>query len=242
MIRLMLKTIVDNSLVKIYRYLRLASDHEAGIYKHNLHSLLWERATAESVDYVEQYVADVLVFQSREQLFDYCVYLLRKADGKVCLEFGVFKGESINYLSERLPEVNFYGFDSFKGLAEDWTGHHLRQGHFDLRGAMPRVNANVELVEGWFEESVPAFLKSHSDLRTVALVHIDGDTYAAARAVFENIGTLVKPGLLILFDEYLGYPNWRHGEYLAWQQFCAAQDVQFRYRAFSNRQALVEII
>ena len=36
------------------------------------------------------------------------------------LEFGVWKGESINFLSSFLNKGEIYGFDSFKGLREDW--------------------------------------------------------------------------------------------------------------------------
>ena len=51
------------------------------------------------------------------------------------LEFGVWKGESINFLSSFLNKGEIYGFDSFKGLREDWLGGYINhsKGKYDLK-------------------------------------------------------------------------------------------------------------
>ena len=41
---------------------------------------------------------------------------------KTYMEFGVFSGSSINFLSKHLYNKEIYGFDSFEGLKEDWIG------------------------------------------------------------------------------------------------------------------------
>lgn len=51
---------------------------------------------------------------------------------------------------------------------------------------------------------------------------------------------LVK-GSIVVFDEYYGYPNWRFGEFRAWQEVCADKGLRYRYIAFSDMQVAVEI-
>jgi hypothetical protein len=52
----------------------------------------------------------------------------------------------------------------------------------------------------------------------------------------------LKPGVLVLFDDYLAYPNWKNGEFLAWQEFCSQNSIKYRYLGFATEQALIEII
>ncbi|MCD8493946.1 MAG: hypothetical protein LRY39_00675 [Alphaproteobacteria bacterium] len=131
-----LKDMVTYPLSKIVSYTKTHMRDERGGYKLNIHYVLWERATIQSADYVEKHLSDVLVFAHKKRIWNYAVQQLkdRKADGK-CLEFGVYKGESINYFSHRLPQLSFFGFDSFEGLAEDWVGHQPRKAHSTCREA-----------------------------------------------------------------------------------------------------------
>jgi hypothetical protein len=234
---------VTYPLSKIVSYTKTHMRDERGGYKLNIHYVLWERATLESADYIQKHLADVLVFAHKKKLWDYAIQLLSdsKADG-TCMEFGVYKGQSINYFSRKLPNLSFYGFDSFEGLAEDWKGHQAKKGTFDLKGKLPEVNTNVELIKGWFDQTLPKFIKSTLKKGKVSFLHIDGDTYEAAAIVFDQMKAYIKPGTLILFDEYVGYPNWQKGEYLAWQEFAKAAKIKYRYKGFSVQQALIEIL
>ena len=114
----------------------------------------------------------------------------------------MYRGKSINYFSKRRPKNNFFGFDSFEGLSKDWPGHHAQNGAFNLGGALPNVSSNVTLVKGWFDETISGFL-SKTPLVDLVLVHIDGDTYESAKIVLNELRGHLKPGVLILFDEYL---------------------------------------
>jgi hypothetical protein len=49
------------------------------------------------------------------------------------------------------------------------------------------------------------------------------------------------PGTLLLFDEYIGYPGWEHGEYKAFKEFVEKEGRSYEYLAFSHLQALVRI-
>ena len=124
----------------------------------SLHHELWVRAVRESADFVENYLTEALVFEEIEQIWDFAIQKIKEdyspggGDGKggICLEFGVFKGHSINYFSSRLNQLEFHGFDSFEGLREDWLGHMLQKGTFDLKGKIPSVNKNVIIYKGFF--------------------------------------------------------------------------------------------
>ena len=81
-------------------------------------------------------------------------------DGLIC-EFGVFMGRSINHIASCVPEKTVYGFDSFDGLPEDWYGSKLSKGAYSLK-KIPKVNKNVILIIGLFQETLESFLKQHN--------------------------------------------------------------------------------
>ena len=52
-----------------------------------------------------------------------------------------------------------HGFDSFRGLPEDWAGRDgMKKGTFDVNGRKPTVPDNVVLHPGWFNETLPKFI------------------------------------------------------------------------------------
>lgn len=210
--------------------------------KRNLHNILWERAIVQSADFVESHLGNVLIFEDKAKMWNYAAKILNEdeKDG-VCMEFGVAGGTSINWISNLLPNYLFIGFDSFVGLKEDWVGHHATKGAFSQNGVLPKVNENVVLVKGWFDETLPKYIDENG-IVNLRFIHIDGDTYEAAVAVFSELGDYLKPGIFVLFDELLGYPNWQNGEYKALHEAKSKYGFNFRYRAFSGEQALIEII
>lgn len=118
----------------------------------------------------------------------------------------------------------------------------MPKGTFDLGGIAPLVPENVEIVKGWVEESLEKYLTSN-DLGTIALVHMDLDTFTPTKFVLSTIAPYLRRGSLILFDEYLGYPGWEIGEHKALIQ----SGLEVRYLAFSTgpsqvNQALVEVV
>ena len=72
---------------------------------------------------------------------------------------------------------------------------------------------------------------------------MDCDTYESTKQVL-NILTSKKlnPGTLILFDEYLSYVGWKHGEFKAWQEFVEENKINYKYEMFGERQALIKIL
>jgi hypothetical protein len=191
-----------------------------------------ERRTAgECADYVESRMPRALQFGDRRDLWDHAVRVSGR--GGLFAEFGVWKGRSINHIAGRIRPSVIYGFDSFEGLQEDWAGWTEAKGAFDLKGKPPRVEPNVRLVTGRFEETLPGFLSGNP--LAFSFVHIDCDTHEAAKTVLGLIGPRIQVGTVLVFDEYFGYRGWRIGEYAAWQDFVREHRVTYEYLAFSTQ-------
>ena len=209
-------------------------------YKTNLVFLYEERLMESSVDYAVKNFRHCLYFKVPPQLWDYTIEKIRDLSNEgLYLEFGVWQGYSINHFSSRLANKTFYGFDSFEGLKEDWKGFSLAKGHFSTGGRLPPVQPNVKLIKGWFDETLPGFLMEKKG--NVSFVHVDCDTYESTKFVLEALRPRIFPGTYILFDEYIGYPNWEIGEYKAFQEFIADTGLKYRYIAFCFKQVLLII-
>jgi hypothetical protein len=193
----------------------------------------------EAATFEREHLMEAAYFKARHQLFAYA--LSKIPETGLLLEFGVYKGDSINRLAGLIPQRKWYGFDSFKGLPEAWTPG-ARAGAFDVQGRLPPVRRNVTLISGFFESSLPPFVAQHSGEK-VAFVHIDCDLYSATRTVFEMIGDALMPDCIIVFDEYFNYPDWKNGEYKAFVEYIAKSGRTFDYLAYvrHDRQVAVRL-
>ena len=88
------------------------------------------------------------------------------------------------------------------------------------------------LVVGWFDETLPGFLGQHEG--PVDFLHVDCDLYSSTVTVLEHVGPRLRPGSVVVFDEYFNYPGWQGGEHLAWQEYCARHQLSFSYEAYSR--------
>lgn len=196
----------------------------------SLNAELSRRTAAEAAEYIMKNMDLALSFDEPSKLMHFAMGKAERPG--LVMEFGVYKGESINQISAFFEDRTVFGFDSFEGLKEDWRGHHNTvAGTFDLGGVTPEVNSNVRLVKGWFDQSLPGFLSKHADI-PIAFMHIDSDTYEAAETILESTGKRLLPGTVIVFDEYLNYRGWRNGEFKAWQEFCARSITKYEYLGF----------
>jgi predicted O-methyltransferase YrrM len=203
--------------------------------------VLWFRAVEDSADYAEEFMRDTLIFhdESKASMYYYALRNLR-LKGLVA-EFGVFEGYSINLVAKKLSNQTIYGFDSFEGLPEDWTGASLSKGTFGRDGVMPEVLPNVTLIKGLFNETVEPWLKFQKD--PFSLLIIDCDTYDSAKSVLVPAAeNHIKKGTLILFDEYFGYPRWRNHEFKIWKEIVSKHKIKYRYLALNHLQVLVEVL
>jgi hypothetical protein len=198
-------------------------------YARDLYGDLMLRAKAQSVDYIAENMTDAVMFRDRwAQLAE--ALRLAPAQG-LCLEFGVQDGASINHMAALAPERTFHGFDSFEGLPEDWSGTFELKGKFSRQGALPAVRSNVQLHKGWFDKTLPEFLAETGE--PVAFLHVDCDLYSSTHTVLELLSRRLVAGSVIIFDEYLNYPNWQVHEFRAFQEWCERHARRYRYSGFT---------
>jgi Macrocin-O-methyltransferase (TylF) len=195
------------------------------------------RARERSLDYIEAYMRDALIFRDRWELL---VHTARSAPEQgLMLEFGVADGASLRYVASRVTR-SFHGFDSFEGLPEDWSGTFERKGKFGRSGALPEVPANARLYPGWFAETLPRFLGEHAG-EAVAFAHVDCDIYASTATVLEHLGDRLRPGAILVFDEYFNYPNWQRHEWRAFQEFVRDTGTTYTYLGFAQKNGHVAV-
>ena len=195
---------------------------KSGKYNRTIYQESFDMAVKETYETLKNEITNSMIFIDKYDLRAYCVKILREhlSDYKqrknniLCLEFGVWRGRSINYFSDELPEMKFIGFDSFQGIPEDWAGTGSPAGSFSAEGQIPTVNDNVKLQVGMIEETLPKFFKENLDVN-IAFVHIDVDIYSTSKFILSNIKNRLMPGSIILFDDFCCFPGWKNGEYKA---------------------------
>lgn len=118
-------------------------------------------------------------------------------------QFGVYRGRIAKALAPFLPKKRtFHLFDSFQGLPEDWVGK-FKKGAFRLNeNQIPSFDSeNIVVHKGWFNETLPVFLNEQT--RNLSFLHIDCDLYSSTIDVLTQCNSLIKPGAVLLFDEYI---------------------------------------
>jgi hypothetical protein len=143
------------------------------------------------------------------------------------LEFGVASGRSINYISEFTTNT-VYGFDSFEGLPERWRDGYER-GFFNMNGKMPYVNSNVELIKGYFNETLVDFIKTQN--KKVSFIHMDADLYSSTKYVLDVLKEYIDEDCIIAFDEIVNYPGFdgETGELRAFYEFITENKVDYEW-------------
>lgn len=189
---------------------------------------LWDISLEESAQFVNNYTDQALLFNNRTEIHNYAFSLIPKTG--LLIECGVYKGDSLNAFAKALSIVGdkrvIYGFDSFIGLQEDWSGHSLAAGHFSLNGSLPSVENNARLIPGWIDDTFPAFLTERED--NIAFLHVDTDTYKPCKSILQHAKTRLACGAVLIFDELLAYPGWKHGEYKALTEEISPKDIEWK--------------
>lgn len=196
------------------------------VYSHD--SVLRLAAMLDSSEYASQHMRDAVPSSDKAAI------LLRGLEAAprkgLFLEFGVWKGRTINLIAERVPGT-VHGFDSFEGLPEDWQGQYSK-GTFHTRGELPIVCPNVELHVGLFQDTLPDFVAENR--AAIAFLHVDCDLYASTATVFDYLGGRLQPGSVVVFGEYFNYPGWREHEYRAFQEMVERLSLRYRYLAYNT--------
>ena len=185
--------------------------------------------SAAALAYLAGRLREAQCCNSREEVFDLALQHVPE-DGLIC-EFGVFRGESINYIADQLPRRAIFGFDSFEGLPEHWRSA-FGPGAFSTAGLLPEVQPGVTLIKGWFNSTLPAFAAEHDG--PISLLHIDCDLYSSTQCILEHLGSRLAPGAILIFDEFFNYPGWEEHEFRAFSEFAGARGLRHEYLAYNS--------
>ena len=229
-----------NYLNKNFKILKIQEDTHP-IY------LLRKKSASNTALYIENNNNKAVMFYDKFQLLKFSLETIKENfntqeyNSGLFLEFGVFKGETINFCSKILNDTTFYGFDSFEGLPENWYGWSFKKKSFDTNGELPNKNNNVSFIKGYFENTLPPFMQEHIN-QNILFIHIDCDLYSSTKTILNNIINNIIPGTIIVFDEYFNYPNWEENEYKAFKEFCNEYGITYEYIGFADQQAAIKII
>lgn len=227
--------------VKILAPFRWAIRFELQRYKdidrQDIPGQLQREALAETAAYVRQHMMQVDSVDCPLKVLTFALGQVKHKAG-LYLEFGVFSGRTINHMAAQIGG-KIYGFDSFEGLPERWRDG-LDAGHFRV-ASLPPVKSNVTLIKGWFDETLPEFLKEHPG--DAAFIHVDCDLYSSTKIIFDGLAPRIKPGTIIVFDEYFNYPDWKEGEHKALQEFVARTGLKYEYLCYhrNSQQVCIRI-
>lgn len=204
--------------------------------------LIHQQALQDSAQYASKNFSQAMQFDKRSELWSYCLNRIPQLQtGGVIAEFGVWKGDSINFFARNCPKAKVFGFDSFEGLEEDWYGTRLQKGFFSTNGQLPKCERNVSLIKGWFEDTLPKFCRELQGEK-IQLLHMDADTYKPTAYVLNNLKKNLGRGTIVIFDEYFGYSSFREHEFRAWQEFVNSEGIKYQYIGYMEMQVAIEIL
>lgn len=152
------------------------------------------------------------------------------------LEFGVSRGTSTACAfralrAEGLDAVPMIGFDSFKGMPPEAArqGWEPGQYHSTLRATRRYLAGQgvppgrVQLVKGWFRDTLTPATRDRLGLRQASLVLVDCDIHSASCEALAFVAPLIGAHAVLVFDDW----GWRAdrgeiGQKEAFEAFMAA--------------------
>lgn len=134
------------------------------------------------------------------------------------LEFGVSRGTSLATVYHALAEAGvdgarLIGFDSFEGMPpesarEGWKPGQYRSSLAATRRYLAREgvdDARVELVQGWFSDTLNAETRARIGIGRASLIMIDCDIYSASKTALAFCEPHIRGRAVIMFDDW----GWR---------------------------------
>lgn len=197
---------------------------------------LKSNATKEAIDFYQRNMAECIVFSNKKSMIDFELENI-KISGSY-LEFGVANAVHTNYIAKKISPKTIHGFDSFEGFPEYFDG--IKKELHDFHGKLPWVEKNVILHQGWFDQTLPKFVKNNNE--KIAYLNIDCDLYSSTKTVLSNLADKLQVGTIIHFDEFLNFPGWKNHEFKAWNEFLDNHKIKFEYLAVGNRGEITLII
>lgn len=145
------------------------------------------------------------------------LYVLRemmKNDCGVYLEIGVHNGGSMAVAMQSEYPCKFYGIDMFEKVLQNPRWSYFRTDELSYWKAFHNIrrcnshNHEFEIIDG--DSRAKSTIGAAFKIQDVGLFFIDGDhTYPVVKSDFDNYSRLVKPGGIVVFDDYNpdGHPD-----------------------------------
>lgn len=162
-------------------------------------------------------------WEAVEEMGDYLVGA--QVPGDYC-EFGVYKGETFQYvarlLEPALPHMRYFAFDSFEGLPSprgidcvDGYSSNFTEGQFavsleNVRRYVMEAGADmtkVDFIKGWFDATLNDEVAGRLKLEKVAAAWIDCDLYESTVPVLDFLAKRMSVGTILLFDDWRVFRN-----------------------------------
>jgi hypothetical protein len=152
----------------------------------------------------------VLLLERMMNLFLLIKFFLPRLPFGHIVEYGSFRGGSAFFMAalakKFLPGVQIYALDTFEGMPETdsaidahGAGDFADTSLAEIREAAERHGlSNIHFVKGLFEATAPALL---SDIKSIALAHIDCDIYSAVKFSYEISKSFMVPMGYYVFDD-----------------------------------------
>ena len=94
---------------------------------------------------------------------------------------------------------------------------------------LPTVNENVILIKGYFQDTLPQFLKKKS--KKISFIHIDCDLYSSTKYVLTNVKDFLDDDCILIFDELVNYDGYDGNtwELKAFYEFVTENNIKYKW-------------
>lgn len=152
-------------------------------------------------------------------------------------EFGVCGGHSFKWWLEHNTNTqsNFYGFDTFEGLPEDF-GPFSKGTMAVALESLNITDPRAAFYKGLFQDTLIPFLESYQNGKK-KLIHMDADLFSATIFSLSQLYRFLNDGDIILFDEF-AVP--KH-EFMAFKIFTESFYVNYEVIGAANNYLFVAV-
>ena len=143
------------------------------------------------------------IYENRYRVYAFLLERYQLKDSPVnYIEFGVEEGNSMKWWLEHSvhPGSIFLGLDTFEGLPEKWGPHEKGAMAFPME-QVDINDARVTFFKGLFQETANEAL-NHLQAAHRTLFHMDADLFSSTLFALTQCYRFMKPGDLIIFDEF----------------------------------------
>jgi len=125
-----------------------------------------------------------------------------KLDGSV-LEFGVYRGGTLERLAKIFKNKKVYGLDTFRGIPQkgSWDRHNVGDfkdvNYRKIEEYFQKNCPNVTLIQGYFPRTF-----YHVKNEKFCFLHLDADQYQSTLDGLDYLYPRVVPGGVVMLDDY----------------------------------------